>query len=393
MTQPSQTVKQGSALIIALWTIALLSMLVMSFAVDAQLEARIGNYVRQRHRVNYLTQSGVAITEMLLLKMPKVSAASAADEQEDRWKEPALRLKRGQALTVEEHLEDGVIHIEIIPEEARWNINLLCASGPQNVPTIPNKKTTANIMVYNPDDVWEKIFTEAGYPDPTYWEELIDAWNDWADADSTASGRGGGAEDEYYTNLEPPYKSRNGPIDNIDELRLVKGFIPVVLDGGCLNPDEKREEQRIVVKGIKELFTTYGNGKINVNAAPMEVLMTIPGMDEITAGATIEEREGQNSGMYGPRGASSSAERSKKSNARSSGSTDEEIEDYSFKNEADFMSRVMIKDSSIQQYITTQSTTFRVIIEGRAAGIAHAIQAIAVLDGEKISYLRWREDP
>lgn len=378
----------GSALIIALWTIALLSMLVMSFAVDAQLEARIGNYVRQRHRVNYLTQSGVAITEMLLLKMPNVSAASAADEKEDRWKEPALRLKRGQALTVEEHLEDGVIHIEIIPEEARWNINLLCASAVQNASATAQKSANANIMPS--DQVWEKIFTEAGYPDPTYWEELIDAWNDWVDPDSTVSGRSG-AEDEYYTNLEPPYRPRNGPIDNIDELRLVKGFLPVVLDGGCLNPEEKREEQRIYVKGIKELFTTYGNGKINVNAAPMEVLMTIPGMDEITAGATIEEREGQNSGMYGPRGASSVS--SKKSTTRSSDSTAEEIEDYSFKNEADFMSRVMIKDSSIQQYITTQSTTFRVIIEGRAAGIAHAIQAIAILDGEKIRYLRWREDP
>lgn len=388
MTPHSPVLKQGSALIIALWTIALLSMLVMSFAVDAQLEARIGNYVRQRHRVNYLTQSGVAITEMLLLKMPNVSAASAADEKEDRWKEPALRLKRGQALTVEEHLEDGVIHIEIIPEEARWNINLLCASAVQNASATAQKSANANIMPS--DQVWEKIFTEAGYPDPTYWEELIDAWNDWVDPDSTVSGRSG-AEDEYYTNLEPPYRPRNGPIDNIDELRLVKGFLPVVLDGGCLNPEEKREEQRIYVKGIKELFTTYGNGKINVNAAPMEVLMTIPGMDEITAGATIEEREGQNSGMYGPRGASSVS--SKKSTTRSSDSTAEEIEDYSFKNEADFMSRVMIKDSSIQQYITTQSTTFRVIIEGRAAGIAHAIQAIAILDGEKIRYLRWREDP
>jgi len=383
-----RTSPTGSALIIALWTIALLSMLVMSFAVDAQLEARIGNYVRQRHRVNYLTQSGVAITEMLLLKMPNVSAASAADEKEDRWKEPALRLKRGQALTVEEHLEEGVIHIEIIPEEARWNINLLCASAVQNASATAQNSANANIMPS--DQVWEKIFTEAGLPE-TYWEELIDAWYDWADADSVAYGRSG-AEDDYYTNLDSPYRPRNGPIDNIDELRLVKGFLPVILDGGCLNPDEKREDQRIYVKGIKELFTTYGNGKINVNAAPMEVLMTIPGMDEITAGATIEEREGQNSGMYGSRGSSSAS--SKKSSSRSSSSgTTEEIEDYSFKNESDFMSRVMIKDTSIQQYITTQSTTFRVIIEGRAAGIAHAIQAIAILDGEKIRYLRWREDP
>ncbi len=84
--------RRGSALIIALWTIALLSTLVMSFALDAMLEGRISTYVRQRRRVDYLTQSGVAIAEMLLEKQQDVSATSSTDESEDRWKEPALRI-------------------------------------------------------------------------------------------------------------------------------------------------------------------------------------------------------------------------------------------------------------------------------------------------------------
>jgi hypothetical protein len=219
------------------------------------------------------------------------------------------------------------------------------------------------------------------------------------DADSTITGRNG-AEDEYYKletdplTREPraPYKTRNGPIDTIDELRLVKGFIPAILDGGVLNPEERRPDQQIVVRGIKELFTTYGDGKINVNAAPREVLMTIPDMDDITAGAIIEEREGR--GIGGLLGVSSSRKATTPSTgSRTATGAAEEEEDFSFKSVGDFMSRVPGIPASIQQYVTVNSSVFRLNIEGRSAGISHRIEAIAELNGDKVRYLRWREDP
>lgn len=386
--------RSGSALIIALWTISLLSFLVMSFALDAMLEGRISTYVKHRRRVDYLTQSGVAIAEMLLVKQTGVSAASAADSKEDRWKETALRIKRGQTAVVEEPIGDGVVRVEIIPEPARWNINTLVGT------------------TY--DAVWEQIFTVSGIPQE-YFSELIDCWNDWVDEDSLPLKDG--AEDDYYKSLEPPYKSRNKTIDTVDELRLVKGFIPAILDGGVLNPEEKNSEKQITIKGIKELFTTYGDGKINVNAAPMEVLMTIPGVDEITAGAIVEEREGRNAGLSTLRRSSavraSGSSKATSSSARtasasgssktasssaqaagaqpSPGQTDEE--DYSFKTPSDFVSRIPGLDAAVVNYVCVNSGTFRLVIEGQAAGITHTIQAIAECEGKKIRYLRWREDP
>jgi type II secretory pathway component PulK len=335
------------------------------------IEGRISTYVRQRRRVEYLTQSGIAIAEMLLEKKDNVSAASAADEDEDRWKKPALRLKRGQNAVVDETIEDGVVHIEIIPEEARWNINLLV--GP------------------NYDALWEQLFTNAGIPQE-YFSELIDCWHDWVDEDSTASSDG--AEDDYYESLEPPYKARNRQIDTVDELLLIKNFGNAILNGGLLNPEEENKELQINVKGIKELFTTYGDGKINVNSAPMEVLMTVPGIDEITAGAIIEEREGFNAGMstLGRSLSGSSSSASSRSSLGGVSSLDEE-EDYSFKSTGDFMSRIPGLDTGVSQYIDTQAKTFRFVIEGRAAGISHKIQAIAEFDGKTVRYLQWREDP
>ena len=400
----SARARGGSALIIALWTIALLSMLVMSFALDAMIEGRIGTYVKQRRRVDELTQSGVAIAEMLLEKQQNVSAASTADDAEDKWKEPALRIKRGQTAVVDYPVEEGVVHLEIIPEPARWNINTLVGK--------------------DYDVVWEQIFTTAGIPQE-YFSELIDCWNDWVDADSIPLTDG--AEDDYYKSLEPPYKARNKKIDTVDELLLVKGFVPAILHGGLLNPEEKNKDLQVSVKGIKELFTTYGDGKINVNAAPMEVLMTIPGLDEITAGAIIEEREGRNVGAAtlgraagaprasargagglssasgalrsGTGSASSGASRSGTGSARSGSAAGSaatagaEEDDYSFKSEGDFMSRIPGIDTGASRFISVRSGTFRLVIEGQSAGITHAIQAIAEVEGSKVRYLQWREDP
>ena len=375
--------RQGSALIVALWTIALLSMLVMSFALDAMLEGRVGTYVRQRRRVDYLTQSGVAIAETLLIKQYSVSSASSTDDSLDRWRSPALRLKRGQTAVVDEPIGDGVVHVEIIPEPARWNINILVGTG------------------Y--DAVWEQIFTVAGIPQD-YFSKLIDCWNDWVDADSVPLTDG--AEDDYYKSLEPPYKARNKAVDTVDELRLVKNFVPAILDGGVLNPEEKNPELRITVKGIKELFTTYGDGKINVNAAPMEVLMTIPGIDQITAGAIVEEREGRNAGTSASssqRGTTStrttststrttSTKTATSKTSASQGKTDEE-EDYSFTSVGDVVSRIPGLDSKSTAFMSTSSKTFRLVIEGRAAGITHKIRAIAEYENKQVRYLQWREDP
>ena len=395
MTQRAgQGGRSGSALIIALWTISLLSMLVMSFALDAMLEGRISTYVRQRRRVDYLTQSGVAIAEMLMEKQQNVSAASSSDEEDDKWREPALRIRRGQTAVVEQPIGDGVVRIEIIPEPARWNINVL--------------------MGKNYDVVWEQIFTTAGIPQERF-SELIDCWNDWVDEDSTPLTDG--AEDDFYKSLEPPYKARNKQIDTVDELRLVKGFVPAILDGGLLNPEEKNKDLQIMVKGIKELFTTYGDGKVNVNAAPMEVLLTIPGVDEITAGAIVEEREGAGSGpsLGGLSGASRTAggrTQSKLSSVKSTaakpasgrsglnktgspaaGQAGTDPEDFSFTSPEDFMARIPGLDTGVKNYINTKSNTFRLVIEGEAAGITHRIQAIAEVESNRVRYLRWREDP
>ena len=81
--------------------------------------------------------------------------------------------------------------------------------------------------------------------------------------------------------LPNPYKAKNANFDTLEELLLVKGMTSEILYGN----NEK--------KGIIDLLTVYSRTsiKINVNAAPKEVLMAIPGITPEIADSIISFRE------------------------------------------------------------------------------------------------------
>ncbi|MFO0825806.1 MAG: type II secretion system protein GspK [Gemmataceae bacterium] len=64
---------------------------------------------------------------------------------------------------------------------------------------------------------------------PDMTPDVADAIVDWVDADETP--RTNGAEAEYYQSLPTPYKCKNGPLNTIEELLLVKGVTPQLLFG------------------------------------------------------------------------------------------------------------------------------------------------------------------
>ena len=77
---------------------------------------------------------------------------------------------------------------------------------------------------------------------PRMTPQLAAAIVDWRDSNSTISD--GGAEEETYQRLNPPYRCKNAPFESIDELRLVYGMDTEILYGddanlnGALDPNE-----------------------------------------------------------------------------------------------------------------------------------------------------------
>ena len=57
--------RKGSALVAVIWLLAVLSILIASYAVDAHLQTRINIYLRERVTVDNLMEAGLAIAEVI----------------------------------------------------------------------------------------------------------------------------------------------------------------------------------------------------------------------------------------------------------------------------------------------------------------------------------------
>lgn len=108
-------------------------------------------------------------------------------------------------------------------------------------------------------------------------DTIVDSILDWRDADDLH--RLSGAESDYYLSLAKPYKTANRDFETIEELILVRGITPAILYG----TDSR--------SGIIPFLTVYGKtGKVNINAAPKEVLAALPGMDDAVVERIMEFR-------------------------------------------------------------------------------------------------------
>mgnify|MGYP001620190539 CR=1 FL=1 len=114
-------------------------------------------------------------------------------------------------------------------------------------------------------------------------EDPTDAILDWIDSDDDP--RPNGAESDYYQSLAVPYPCKNASLGSVEELLLIRGMTPELYFGDI-------EAQQLP---LSELCTVRGHrsGRINVNTAEPEVLAAIgdalgmPGLSDLV----VEERQ------------------------------------------------------------------------------------------------------
>ncbi len=347
--RPGRRGRSGSALIAAIWVIALLSLMVGSFAFEMKLESRIASYYRQRLKAEHLARSGIEKARFLLDLSARIDPEDPNDPHADKpWFDQAVRLKK--SLPVERTIDplgDGELILSIVPEPALINVNEL--------------KSLQD---------WEPVFDLGGVPEDA-WPALLDAFLDWIDPDDV-SHPDGAESDDYYLTLEKPYRAKNAPLDTVDELLLIKGFTNTYLYGGALNPPEAdagTNDQPETIIGIADLLTTYGSREVNINAASLRVLMSLSlDVDEALASEIILEREG-----------------------------DPEFpdEDTSYKNAEDFFNRFSDFPglrNRLKDRITTQSKIIRITSVGKVGLVTWTVSCIAEQTGGGFLILRWQEE-
>lgn len=156
--------------------------------------------------------------------------------------------------------------------------------------------------------------------------ELAYSILDWRDGDSDVSTDG--AEDAYYQALPAPYRCKNAPLESVEELMLLRGADPELLfgtrgelerlaasnlsggiTGGGFQGSAAGDE--MLYRGLFDYLTVYSIapaappqfdgggggqlqqrrvGRINVNTAPREVLLTLPGLSESDVDSLISRR-------------------------------------------------------------------------------------------------------
>lgn len=102
--------------------------------------------------------------------------------------------------------------------------------------------------------------------------EIADAILDWLDEDDEP--REFGAEFEYYSALDPPYAPKNGPLETVEELLLVRGVTPQLLFGYDVNRNGMVDVDELAMsgaisdlpeRGLSAYFTLHSKEQ-NVNA-------------------------------------------------------------------------------------------------------------------------------
>lgn len=129
---------------------------------------------------------------------------------------------------------------------------------------------------------------------------IVDSILDWRDPDDDT--HPSGTETDTYETFLPPYMAKNGPMDDLTELLLVRGVTPAIYWGSgaaghvaVLNrslAQQSNFEEPVYIVGFKDLFTTLSSRSLNLNTATATTLQLIPFIDQNMAQAIITARGG-----------------------------------------------------------------------------------------------------
>jgi general secretion pathway protein K len=241
----SQTAQHGIALILVLWVLTILMGIVLSFSYAARIETLATITFHQRIKKKFLAEAGIERGIMEIYYRLNNRFLNRDD---------IVRID-GTAYTYQ--TDDGQYVIRITDESGKVDINKA------------------------PEVLLRAMFTNIGL-EPEDVDIIVDSIMDWRDEDDLY--RLNGAESDYYEALPNPFPAKNADFDTLEELIMVRGITPAILYG--------TGEQR----GVIDFLTIYSDsGKINLDAAPREVLLAIPGISPDTADRNIDLRESQGS--------------------------------------------------------------------------------------------------
>lgn len=230
------TRQRGLAIITAVLIVAIVSAIAAYLSLGQQVWIRLAQNLRDRAQ----TEEAVAGITHAAAQLLRKDASSATDTLQEEWARELPPFP----------VEQGVVKVRIADAQARFNLNNLIANGVPNGAEIGVLQRLLRALALN--------------------QALASSLVNWMDLKTT-----GGAEDAEYLKLQPPYRAANQPLQSVDELRLVRGFTPEV------------------VEKLREHVTALpGNTPVNINTCGALVLSVLfANLPYSTAEALVKERD------------------------------------------------------------------------------------------------------
>ncbi len=237
--------ESGIALLVVLWVLTILTVIVFSFSFMTRTETLSTASFKGGMEKKFIAEGGMerAITELFYRNVYKNQTIEFE----------GLEVWQVDGTSYTGQLGDGTYTVQITDESGKVHIN-----------------SASDVVLKN-------LFLNTGLSDEEA-DTIVDSIMDWKDPDDLH--RLHGAESDYYQSLQNPYKAKNARFDSLEELLLVKGMTADILYGNSER------------KGIIDFMTVHARrNRININAAPLEVLMAIPGMTPELAEGVISSRQ------------------------------------------------------------------------------------------------------
>jgi type II secretory pathway component PulK len=275
----------GIAIIIVMISIFTLTLLAGAFAYSMKVETKLAGNSINETQLEWAGRSGIDYARWVLsLELTVPGTGQRYDSLDQAWSGGAGETNAVLA---------GVQHTDIVLGPGvvikKWNIE------------DTERKFNVNLALNNPQVMQQALILVGA--DATQVPEIIASIQDWIDPDNDT--RMGGAESDYYQGMDPPYMAKNGPIDDLSELLMIKGIRddPELYWGtDATNHTSPLLQKRIVTKSgivsaaatqparLKDLLTPISNGGINILTASASELQLLPGVNDTIADQIVQLR-------------------------------------------------------------------------------------------------------
>ncbi len=270
--------ERGVALIIVMLVITVLVLIAGGFAYSMKVETTLARYSNSDVEFEWLARSGVEMARFAVGQQLKVPT-EPYDSANQFWSGGHnITNEIFQDMTLDNvPLGRGTFSVKIVDQERKFNINAA-------------------------DDTVLRLALGLVGVDAGQIPAIADSILDWIDPDDMP--RINGTESDYYMGLNPPYTAKNGPIDNLTELMLIRGITPEMYYGSAaVRPPQpvsatgraltlQNRAATVYTNALVDMFTPISARLINLNTASPIVLQLVPGIDANMAEAIVRYRAG-----------------------------------------------------------------------------------------------------